>query len=136
MRRCSNHLATARATLAGMGKLAARLTDATRSGVYRVAAASVPRAAASEAKARVIETSAAALCGDGGARLRQALGVPDARACLLLVTDATAVDAGLREQMVAALGAIARTWRDRGRSFFAVWVDPEGKLDLPPLYRE
>jgi hypothetical protein len=47
-----------------MGKLAERLTDAARSGVYRVRAAGVPRAAAAEAKADLIEIKLAVLAGE------------------------------------------------------------------------
>jgi len=42
-----------------MGKLAERYTDAVRSGVYRVADVAVPRPAAGEARALLLETSAA-----------------------------------------------------------------------------
>jgi hypothetical protein len=34
------------------------------------------------------------------------------------------------------LRSTAEFWSGRGRPFFAVLVDPEGKLALPPLHRE
>jgi hypothetical protein len=55
---------------------------------------------------------------------------------VLLVTDATAVGADVYERVVAALAATAQTWRAAGRSFFAVMVDADGTLALPPLYHE
>jgi hypothetical protein len=37
--------------------------------------------------------------------------------------------------LIDILGACAEFWASRGRPFFAVFVDPEGGLSLPPLYR-
>ncbi|MBS0336289.1 MAG: hypothetical protein JSS40_05660 [Proteobacteria bacterium] len=34
------------------------------------------------------------------------------------------------------LAAAAEYWRGRGRAFFAVFIDPAGKLALPALYKE
>ena len=119
-----------------MGKLAERFTDVNRSGVYRVRAASVPRAAAAEARARLIEMPASAASGGGWPQLQDGLGAQDDAICVLLVSDAATLDAHAREQIVAALGAIARTRRAAGRAFFAVLIDPEGSLALPPLYHE
>jgi hypothetical protein len=34
------------------------------------------------------------------------------------------------------LAAAADFWKERGRGFFAIFVDPGGSLDLPDLYRE
>lgn len=119
-----------------MGKLAERFTDANRSGVYRVRAPGVPRAAAGEARARLIEMAAPALCPDRWSQLQGALGSNDVRICVLLLSDAAALGAHAHERMVATLSATARTWRAAGRAFFAVLVDPEARLALPPLYHE
>lgn len=120
-----------------MGKLAERFTDVNRSGVYRVGAAGVPRAAAMEARAHLIEMPASALCDAVWRQLQRVLDHrQDTGACVLLVSDAAAPDAWAHERMVAALRATAEARRDTGRAFFAVLVDPEARLALPPLYRE
>ena len=95
-----------------MGHLAERYRDASRSGVYRVTDAAIPRAAALEAG-----SAAQVLIIEGLDRL-----------------------AGENPQdfaaVVAALAAIAGRRRELGASFFAVLVDPGRLLSLPPLYKE
>jgi hypothetical protein len=56
-----------------MGKLAERFTDAARSGVYRVRSAVVPRAAAAEAAAHLVEIGVAALVNGGWPKVQRAL---------------------------------------------------------------
>jgi hypothetical protein len=119
-----------------MGKLAERFTDVNRSGVYRVGAPGIPRAAAMEAQARLVEMPAAALSQAAWAQLQGALDREDSRICVLLVSDAAVLGADSYQQTVAKLGALAGSWRAAGRSFFAVLVDPEEALALPPLYHE
>ena len=92
-----------------MGHLAERYRDASRSGVYRVTDAVVPRSAALEAGA-----AAQVLIIEGLA----ALATEDLRV------------------IVAALEAVAAVRRERGKPFFAVLVDPGRRLDLPNLYKE
>ena len=118
-----------------MGKLAERFTDATRSGVYRVRSGDVPRKAAGEAGAHLIEIGVAALADGGWTQVQRALRQPDARACVLLVPDAGSFEKAHAE-VLAALGSSARERRDQGRAFFVVLVDPDGRLALPRLYHE
>ena len=122
-----------------MGKLAERYSDATRSGVYRVADASVPRAAAEEAEALLLETSAAGLADGGGDRLRHALAESSRRACVVLVGDAPSFAAQRSADyalLLVTLDSAARSRVAAGRPFFAVMVDPRSALPLPPLYKE
>lgn len=92
-----------------MGHLAERYRDASRSGVYRVTDAAVPRAAAQEA---------------GG----------DARVLILEGFDALAP--GDFQAIAATLERVATVHRSRGKPFFAVLLDPRRVLDLPNLYKE
>ncbi|HWM42952.1 MAG TPA: hypothetical protein VNP36_10975 [Burkholderiales bacterium] len=92
-----------------MGHLAERYRDASRSGVYRVTDAAVPRAAALEAGA--------------GAQV-------------LILEGLDALAAEDFRVIVAALEAMAAVRRERGKPFFAVLVDPRRVLDLPALYKE
>ena len=92
-----------------MGHLAERYRDASRSGVYRVTDAVVPRAAALEAGA-----AAQVLILEG----LDSLAIEDFRV------------------IVAALRQVATARREAGMSFFAVLIDPGRRLDLPSLYKE
>jgi hypothetical protein len=95
-----------------MGHLAERYRDASRSGVYRVTDAAVPRAAALEAG-------------------------PGAQVLVIEGLDALA---GAQPQdfrgILAALAGAAAAARERGTPFFAVLVDAQRRLDLPTLYKE
>ena len=114
-----------------MGKLAERFTDATRSGVYRVRSGDIPRKAAGEAGAHLVEVGLAALADGGWPQLQRALG--DARICVVLVPDAGSL---AHADLIARLRAAAQERRDTGRSFFVVLVDPDQQLDVPLLYHE
>src|SRR5262245_39597454 len=92
-----------------MGHLAERYRDASRSGVYRVSDAAVPRAAAQEAGA---STQVVILEGLDRLETRD----------LRLV--------------VAPLEGVAASRREAGAPFFAVLIDPGRVLDLPTLYKE
>lgn len=92
-----------------MGHLAERYRDASRSGVYRVTGAAVPRAAAQEA-------------GPG----------PE----VLIVEGLDTLAAADVQLILATLERIAAARREGGTPFFAVLVDPGGRLSLPNLYRE
>lgn len=121
--------------LRAMGNLALRYRDAARSGVYAVRDADIPRTAAGEAGALLIEVAARRLEAEW-TRIEAALGGRDGRAGVLLVPGMAALDAGGHREALGRLEAAARAERDAGRSLFAVIVDPEGALGLPPLYRE
>lgn len=140
-----------------MGKLTQRLNDATRSGVYRA-----PGTAEIEDAVRGTRLDLARV-GLRGAedkealleRLAGALGFPDwfggnwdaLEDCLqdlawragdghVLVFEGQGEvapdDLGV---LIDVLGTSAAFWAERGRPFFAVFVDPERVLALPELYR-
>lgn len=92
-----------------MGHLAERYRDASRSGVYRVSDAAIPRAAAEEA---------------GSASQ------------VLVLEGIDALAPQEVEMLVAALNHVAAARRERGMPFFAVLVDPGRRLALPTLYKE
>ena len=120
--------------LRAMGKLAERYGDAARSGVYRVRDAGVPRAAAAEAGALLIEIGATRLA-EGWGRVEQAIASERTRACVILVPGASAL-ADADRATLEMLAATAQAYRAAGRPFFAVMVDPEGRLALERLYHE
>ena len=92
-----------------MGHLAERYRDASRSGVYRVTDAAVPRAAAQEA-------------GSG----------PE----VLILEGLDTLAPEDFQVIVAALERVAAARREGGTPFFAVLVDPGRRLNLPNLYKE
>jgi hypothetical protein len=95
-----------------MGHLADRYRDASRSGVYRVTDAAIPRAAALEAG-------------------------PAAQVLLIEGLDQLAGENPHEfAAVVAALARVAASRRERGAPFFAVLVDPGRLLSLPALYKE
>jgi hypothetical protein len=95
-----------------MGHLADRYRDASRSGVYRVTDAAIPRAAALEAG-------------------------PAAHVLIIEGLDALAAREPQEfEALIAALERVAAGRRGRGTPFFAVLIDPGRALPLPTLYRE
>lgn len=119
-----------------MGKLAERYGDPARSGVYRVRDAAIPRAAAIEAGAVLLELGAAALADGGWPRVEEAIRAPGPRACVVLIPDAAALARLGDPGKLEALQAAAQSCRATDRPFFAVLVDPEGQFALPPLYHE
>ena len=92
-----------------MGSLAERYRDASRSGVYRVTDAAIPRAAVLEAGA-----GPQVLILEG----LDTLGPEDFHA------------------LVATLERMAAARREGGAPFFAVLIDPDRRLRLPDLYKE
>jgi hypothetical protein len=108
-----------------MGQLAQRYRDASRSGVYRVTDAAIPRAAALEAGSMLFEIALAE-----GADARALLEEKLATNVQVLIIE------GDCRAFVALLDAAASTRRERGTPFFAVLVDPRRTLPLPTLYRE
>jgi Barstar (barnase inhibitor) len=140
-----------------MGKLIQRLSDATRSGVYR---APRPDEVLQAARGTRLDLARVDLAGITAKdplleRLALALGFPDwfganwdaAEDCLADLSwragtghvivlerqgELPVDDLGV---LVEVLGAAAEHWAGRGRPFFAVFVDPEGLLALPELFR-
>jgi hypothetical protein len=121
--------------LGAMGNLAERYRDAARSGLYRVNDAGIPRTAALEADALLIEVAACDLA-EAWTRIVQRLDGESTRACVLLVPGAAALACEDGRGMLQAVSAQALAARATGRAFFAVMVDAEARLDLPGLYRE
>lgn len=140
-----------------MGKLTQRLTDAARSGVYRA-----PGTAEIDDAARGTRLDLARVDLRGAQdkdvlleRLAVALGFPDwfggnwdaLEDCLQDLSwragdghvfvlegqdEVAPDDLGV---LIDVLGTSAGFWAERGRPFFAVFVDPERVLALPELYR-
>jgi hypothetical protein len=95
-----------------MGHLADRYRDASRSGVYRVSDAAIPRAAALE-----VGSAAQVLIIEG--------------------LDALAAEHPNDFQaLVSSLERIAAIRRSGSAPFFAVLLDPRRRLPLPNLYKE
>ena len=134
-----------------MGKLTKRLEDASRSGVYRASGAdeildavrgsrlAVARIAYGEKQA-LLRNVAAALrfprwFGENWDALEDCLGDlswSDARGHVLIVENAQADDElGV---FLDVLRSSAEYWAGRGRPFFAVFIDPTGRLALPVLH--
>ena len=140
-----------------MGKLTQRLGDATRSGVYRAPGAAEiddavrgTRLDLAHAELRGVEDKEALL----GA-LAQALGFPEwfggnwdaLEDCLcdlswrrgdghvIVLRGADALGAEDLGVLVDVLSSCAAYWVERGRPFFAVFVDPQHGLALPELFR-
>ena len=135
-----------------MGKLAERLSDPSRSGVYRASAAATVVAAAREGGVDLARIDGAR---EVLRRIAEALDFPawfggnwDAlEDCLgdlswrksgggnVLLFDAypSGDELGV---LLDVLRSSAQYWAERGRPFFAVLVDPRRELALPDLYRE
>ena len=119
-----------------MGKLAERYGDAARSGVYRVGDAAIPRAAAREAGAVLVELGVEGLANAGWPQVEAAIATQGPRTCVLIVPDARALGASPPAGLLARLEGAARAARQSGRPFFAVLVAAPESLALPPLYHE
>jgi len=140
-----------------MGKLTQRLSDATRSGVYRTPGAAEiedalrgTRLDLARVELRGVENKEALL----GA-LAQALGFPDwfggnwdaLEDCLcdlswrpgdghvIVLRGGGALGADDVGVLIDVLSTSAAYWAERSRPFFAVFVDPEHALALPELFR-
>jgi hypothetical protein len=135
-----------------VSKLLARLRDPARSGVYRASAAETIEEATRASGLDVVRIDAA-----GAAPLEaiaRALQFPQwfggnwdaledclsdlswrkGEGAVLIFTRAPGGEA--LGTLIDVLRAAAEYWAGRGRPFFAVLVDPQRKLALPPLYRE
>lgn len=134
-----------------MGKLGQRLSDASRSGVYRAGASTVIVAAAREsgidaaridARENVLARIAEALefpswFGGNWDALEDCLGDLSWRSggghVVVFEGFPRGDELGV---LLDVLRATAEYWAERGRPFFAVFIDPDRALDLPDLYRE
>jgi hypothetical protein len=137
-----------------MSKLLERLRDPVRSGVYRVTRRNAIDDALEGANFDVAEIDLKS--GDALRAFATALRFPDwfggnwdaLEDCLgdlswrkgeghvLVLRDWQKLPADDLGVLIDVLRSSAEFWSGRGRSFFAVLVDAEKKLALPPLHRE
>jgi hypothetical protein len=140
-----------------MGKLTQRLTDARRSGVYRAARTEEIEDAARGTRLDVARVDLGG-AGDKDAllgRLAQALAFPEwfggnwdaLEDCLcdlgwragdghvFLVQGGEDLSPDELGVLLDVLGSAAAFWAERGRPFFAVFVDPQHALAVPELFR-
>ena len=133
-----------------MSKLLERLRDPVRSGVYRVTRGDAIDEAMHEAAQIDLKD------GDALRAIAQALRFPawfggnwDAlEDCLgdlswrpgdghvLVFRNWQALSADDLGMLIDVLRSTAELWSGRGKPFFAVLIDPDAKLALPPLHRE
>jgi hypothetical protein len=133
-----------------LSKLLERLRDPVRSGVYRVTRGDAIDEVMREAVRIDLKD------GDALRAIARALRFPDwfggnwdaLQDCLgdlswrpdsghvLVFHNWQALGADDLGVLIDVLRSSAEFWSGRGRPFFAVLVDPEGKLALPPLHRE
>ncbi|MBE0613393.1 MAG: hypothetical protein IH604_06990 [Burkholderiales bacterium] len=120
-----------------MGKLAERLIDAQRSGVYRVEST----VALEEAVAlNRFSLSRIALQGIPGSALNNIATEAAHAGADGLVLLFSGFDAHMRsvpdavDQLIVRLQALATRHRETGEHFFAVFLDPKATLPLPQLY--
>lgn len=140
-----------------MGKLTQRLSDATRSGVYRTRQSTevedavrgtrldlaVVELTAVDAREALLERIALALgfpawFGGNWDALEDCLGDLGWRAGdghVLLFTGHEALPADDLGVLLDVLASSAAYWTERGRPFFAVFVDAGHALALPELFR-
>ena len=133
-----------------MSKLLERLQDPVRSGVYRVTR--------SDAIDEVMRNAAQIDLKDGHAlrAIAQALNFPDwfggnwdaLEDCLgdlswrpgdghvLVFRNWQALTSDDLGVLIDVLRSSAEYWSGRGKPFFAVLIDPQARLALPPLHRE
>ena len=137
-----------------MGKLAGRLGDAARSGVYRATGADAVLDAARSARLELARISLEGAAGKEQVleRIAASLAFPqwfganwdaledcltdlswrEARGHVLLIEGSMPGDVlGI---LIDVLASSAEFWAARGKPFFAVLVDPQRKLGLPDLY--
>jgi hypothetical protein len=134
-----------------MGKLLERMQDASRSGVYRARSDTAVLDALQEGglPAAKVSLKGAASKQDLLERIARALKLPDwfgnnwdaLEDCLtevdgyLLFYDFQEVPADDRGVLIDVLASSAEFRAQQGEPFFAVFVDPQGNLDLDDLFR-
>lgn len=140
-----------------MSKLAQRLSDATRSGVYRAPGTAEIEDAARGTRLDLVPVDLRGADGKEALleRIAQGLGFPawfggnwDAlEDCLqdlswrtgegqvLLLREFADLPADDLGVLLDVLASSAAYWSERGRPFFAVLIDPERSLALPELFR-
>lgn len=138
-----------------MSKLLQRLSDAARSGVYRTSRSDEILDATQDSALRVARIALAGATAKDAVltRIAQALAFPHwfggnwdaledclsdlswfkAAGHVLLFEGTAALPADERGILIDVLAAAAASWAERGRPFFAVFLD--GAPPLPELYR-
>ena len=141
-----------------MSKLLERMRDASRSGVYRATGDAVILEVARDTGFDVVTLSLAQVQGKEGLlkKLAEALGFPkwfggnwdaledclsdlswrDAGGWVLIFRDFEVLPRDDLGVLVEVLASAAQSWKERGKPFFAVFVDPGRSLALPDLYKE
>jgi hypothetical protein len=132
-----------------MSKLAARLADASRSGVYRIGSAEAleqeapgaVRIALAGGKKDMLDAIAGSLAfpswfGGNWDALEDCLSALKGARHVLLFTGAQAVDADDLGILIDVLDSAATFHGAQDRPFFAVFLDPQRTLGLPELHRE
>jgi hypothetical protein len=141
-----------------MSKLLQRLKDASRSGVYRAPSDVVVLDVVRGSGLRVVDISLQGATSKDELlrRIAGALEFPGwfggnwdaledclsdlswhkADGWLVLFRDFSEGSPEDRGVLIDALRAAALFWAEKGRLFFAVFIDPERTLNVPDLYRE
>ena len=132
-----------------MSKLAARLKDASRSGVYRASdtaaiaesGVAFTHMALRGGRAEILAAIAQALrfpewFGGNWDALEDCLSDLEGAQHVLVFAGGDALPADERGILVDVLDAAATFHGAHGTPFFAVFLDPQRKLALPDLYRE
>jgi hypothetical protein len=120
-----------------MGKLAERLGDPARAGVYRVETTEALEEAAALNGYRLVHLHGDVERDLGGA-LRRLAAEPALDGCVALVSGFEPHlrdDAAQRTMLLAGLSLAAEGWRARGARVFVAFLDPDRDLSgLAPLY--
>jgi hypothetical protein len=134
-----------------MSKLLARLRDPARSGVYRARRAVDIDAATQGSDLDVVTVDAAT---DVFGAVARALGFPSWFGANWDALEDSLSDLSWRERagyvlifrsypegdalgiLADVLRSASQSWAERGKPFFAVFLDPQKSLPLPDLYRE
>ena len=141
-----------------MSKLLQRLNDASRSGVYRAARTDEILDAT---RGSGLQVSRIGLSGAAGKealmeRLARALEFPrwfggnwdaledclsdlswrEAPGWVLILRELDGLPRDDRGVLIEVLASAAQFWAERGKLFFAVFIDPQRLLALPDLYKE
>jgi hypothetical protein len=139
-----------------MSKLLQRLSDASKSGVYRSSRIDEILAATRGSSLHVVRVDLSGVAGKDAllAQMAKALAFPDwfggnwdaledclsdlswsnASGHVLLIEGAQGLLASDRKPLLDVLAAAAASWAGRKRPFFAVFLD--GDPGLPPLYND
>jgi hypothetical protein len=137
-----------------MSKLLQRLSDATKSGVYRTSRVDEIQDALRGSALKLAGISLAGVTGKDAllARMAQALSFPawfggnwdaledclsdlswlPAQGYVLLFEESSSLPSDERGILIDILASVAASWQERRRPFFDVLVD--GSLQLPDLY--